>query len=172
MAPGKPVGLLKVPYPVVATSFEKDDTGRVTLIHAHYDKPADGSAPKKPKAFIQWVANSPTHNSPVKAEARLFNPLFKSNNPSAHPSGDFLNDINPNSEDIFPNAMVEVGFEEIRRRAPWPKEEERKAKETGVVAGPDGVRFQAMRIAYFAMDRDTTEDKVVLNRIVNLKEGA
>ena len=50
MAPGKPVGLLKVPYPVVATSFEKDQTGRVTVIHAHYDKPADGSAPKKPKA--------------------------------------------------------------------------------------------------------------------------
>lgn len=50
MAPGKPVGLLKVPYPVVATSFEKDQEGRVTVIHARYDKPADGSAPKKPKA--------------------------------------------------------------------------------------------------------------------------
>lgn len=167
MAPGKPVGLLKVPYPVVATSFEKDDTGRVTLIHAHYDKPADGSAPKKPKAFIQWVANSPAHNSPIKAEARLFNPLFKSNNPSAHPSGDFLNDINPDSEDIFPNAMIEVGFDDIRQRAPWPKEQ----SSTGTAAGPEGVRFQAMRTAYFAMDKDTT-DKVVLNRIVNLKEGA
>lgn len=51
MAPGKPVGLMKVPYPVIAESFEKDPaTGKVTLIHARYDKPADGSAPKKPKA--------------------------------------------------------------------------------------------------------------------------
>lgn len=164
MAPGKPVGLLKVPYPVVAKSFEKDDTGRVIRIHAHYDKPADGTAPKKPKAFIQWVAHSPAHNSPIRAEARLFNPLFKSSNPSAHPSGDFLNDINPNSEDVFPNAMVEVGFDDIRQRAPWPKDQN--------TTGPEGVRFQAMRTAYFAMDKDTTADKIVLNRIVGLKEGA
>lgn len=50
MAPGKPVGLLKAPYPVTAKSFEKDESGRVTVVHASYDKPADGSAPKKPKA--------------------------------------------------------------------------------------------------------------------------
>lgn len=53
MAPGKPVGLMKVPYPIIATSFDKDpETGRVTTVHAHYDKPADGSAPKKPKAYV------------------------------------------------------------------------------------------------------------------------
>ncbi|ODM16179.1 Glutamine--tRNA ligase [Aspergillus cristatus] len=172
MAPGKPVGLLKAPYPVTAKSFEKDESGRVTVVHASYDKPADGSAPKKPKAFIQWVANSPAHNSPVKAEARLLNPLFQSNNPSAHPSGNFLNDINPNSEDIYPNAMIEVGFHDIRQRAPWPAEDRKALEENGIQPGPEGVRFQAMRIAYFAMDRDTTDDKVVLNRIVNLKEGA
>lgn len=122
----------------------------------------------KNSSFIQWVGHSPAHNSPIKAEARLFNPLFKSNNPDDHESGNFLNDINPNSEDIFPNAMIEVGFEDIRRRAPWPAEDRKPGKE----AGPEGVRFQAMRIAYFAMDRDTTDDKIVLNRVVNLKEGA
>lgn len=51
MAPGKLVGLLKAPYPVVATSYEKDpETGLVNLIHARFEKPADGAAPKKPKA--------------------------------------------------------------------------------------------------------------------------
>ncbi len=51
LAPGKTVGLLKVPYPITATSFEKDpETGLVTCVHASYDKPDDGSAPKKPKA--------------------------------------------------------------------------------------------------------------------------
>lgn len=64
--------------------------------------------------------------------------------------------------------MIEIGFEEIRRRAPWPAEE----RKPDVTPGPEGVRFQAMRIAYFAIDRDTTADKLVLNRIVNLKEGA
>lgn len=179
MAPGKLVGLLKAPYPVVATSYEKDpETGLVNLIHARFEKPADGAAPKKPKAFIQWVADSSAHNSPVKAEVRVFHPLFKSANPSAHPSGNFINDINPHSEDIYPNALVEVGFHDIRRRAPWPAQGggehnpgEEKETEGSVVLGPESVRFQAMRIAYFAMDKDTTDEKVVLNRIVPLKEG-
>lgn len=53
MAPGKLVGLMKVPYPVVATSYEKDPaTGQVTLIHARYERPAEGAAPKKPKAYV------------------------------------------------------------------------------------------------------------------------
>lgn len=51
MAPGKSVGLMKVPYPVIPTSFEKDpETGLVTTVHVRFDKPADGSAPKRPKA--------------------------------------------------------------------------------------------------------------------------
>ena len=129
LAPSKTVGLMKAPFPITATSFDKDSaTGDVTLIHATYEKPADGSsgAPKKPKSFIHWVASSPTHRSPIKAEVRLINPLFKSDNPAAHPEG-FLNDINPDSEQIFPNALIETGFEEIRRRAPWPAEAGEKA---------------------------------------------
>lgn len=123
LAPGKTVGLMKAPFPITATSVEKDpSTGAITLIHATYEKPPDGSAPpKKPKSFIHWVASSPHHRSPIKAEVRLINPLFKSDNPAAHSEG-FLKDINPDSEQIFPNAMMETGFEEIGRRAPWPAE--------------------------------------------------
>lgn len=73
--------------------------------------------------------------------------------------------------------MVEVGFNDIRRRAPWPADGgERKPgdeqAEASVKLGPESVRFQAMRIAYFTMDSDTTDDKLVLNRIIPLKEGA
>ena len=123
LAPGKTVGLMKAPFPITATSVEKDpSTGAITLIHATYEKPPDGSASsKKPKSFIHWVASSPHHHSPIHAEVRLINPLFKSDNPAAHPEG-FLNDINPDSEQIFPKAMIETGFEEIRKRAPWPAE--------------------------------------------------
>ena len=53
MAPGKQVGLLKVPFPVTATSFEKDPSSdKVTVVHARYEKPADGGPPKKPKRYI------------------------------------------------------------------------------------------------------------------------
>ena len=50
----------------------------------------------------------------------------------------------PDSETIYPDALLEPGFEEVRRRAPWPAAEGEKEK-----AGPESVRFQGMRIAYF-----------------------
>jgi hypothetical protein len=34
------------------------------------------------------------------------------------------------------------------------------------------VRFQGLRVAYFCLDKDTTTDRVILNRIVSLKEDA
>lgn len=182
MAPGKPVGLLKVPFPVRAESFSKDkDTGLVTEIHAIYEKPEEGSAFKKPKAYIQWVGKSEKHGSPIKAEARLFNPLFRSENPDSAEGG-FLKDINENSEEIYPNAIIETGLTEIRRRAPWPEEAGEKdlkkgdlgeaPREDHKVPGFETVRFQALRVAYFCMDKESESGKIVLNRIVSLKEDA
>lgn len=109
---------------------------------------------------------------------RVISSLFKSANPSAHPEG-FLADVNPNSMDKYKNAMVDIGFDEIKRRAPWPAAEGEKseanageARADGHIINPETVRFQGMRVAYFAMDSDSTEDNIVLNRIVALKEEA
>ena len=170
LAPGKSVGLMKVPFPIKATSFEKDDRGLVTIVHATYERPVEGAAFKKAKTYIQWVAYSEAHNSPVKAEVRLFNPLFKSEDPDAAEGG-FINDLNPKSEEIYPNAVMEVGFHEIRERAPWPEEEGEK-KAAGNKAGLESVRFQGLRVAYFAIDKDTSDQHIVLNRIVSLKEDS
>ncbi|KAL1984925.1 hypothetical protein VTN96DRAFT_8584 [Rasamsonia emersonii] len=169
LAPGKTVGLLKVPFPITATSFEKDpQTGEVTCVHAKYEKPEDGSSTplKKAKTYIHWVGESAAHNSPIKAEVRAFNPLFKSDDPNAHPDG-FLADINPDSEQIYPNAYIETGFREVSKSAPWPKE---SGGESSTEISPYSIRFQGMRVAYFAVDQDSTPEKVVLNRIVTLKD--
>lgn len=170
LAPGKSVGLFKVPHPVRCTSFTKDPvTGLVTEIHAHYE--SDAATFVKPKTYIQWVADCPKENSPIRVEARLFNQLFKSDNPEDNPAG-FLADINPDSEEIFPGALIEVGFNEVRRRAPWP---EREGEKDAKVVGKESTRFQALRVGYFAMDTDSDDTpggKVVLNRIVTLKEDA
>ena len=171
LAPGKAVGLLKVPFPIKATRFEKDQTsGRVTAVYTTYEKPAEGSTFKKPKTYIQWVALSPTHNSPIKAEVRVFNSLFKSENPDAAEGG-FFHDVNPASEELYTNAVIETGLEEVRGRAPWPAAEGEK-EATATTAGFETVRFQGLRVAYFAMDKDSTNEKVILNRIVSLKEDA
>lgn len=139
LAPGKTVGLLQVPYPIKATSFTKDETtGKITEVRAVLDRET-----KKPKTYIQWVGGEGSGSRTV--EVRIHNSLFKSEDPGTAEGG-FLNDINPESEMIYPHAKIEVGFEEVRKRAPWPEAagEDKLGK-----GGPESVRFQAMRVAYF-----------------------
>ncbi|PTU19092.1 hypothetical protein P175DRAFT_0533513 [Aspergillus ochraceoroseus IBT 24754] len=154
LAPGKNVGLWKCPYPIKATTFTKDASGKVTEVRAVLDR--DGP---KPKTYIHWVPEGSR-----KVEVRIHEALFKSDDPTAVEGG-FLADINANSETIYKEALIEPGFEEVHRRAPWPEAAGEKSK-----SGPESVRFQGMRVAYFAMDSDSTEDHVVLNRIVSLKQ--
>lgn len=163
LAPGKTVGLYQLPYPIKATSFTKGEDGKVTEVRAVYDKET-----KKAKTYIQWV---PSGAGAKKVEVRMYNTLFKSEKPE-DAEGGFLNDINPNSEEVYPDALIEAdGFEEVRRRAPWPEDKDTSESKLGA-GGLESVRFQGMRIAYFAMDEDSVGDKVVLNRIVGLKEDA
>ncbi|KAI0184602.1 tRNA synthetases class I, catalytic domain-containing protein [Xylaria flabelliformis] len=158
LAPGKTVGFLHMPFPIKAVSFTTDKTsGVVQEIRAVFDRDT-----KKPKTFIHWVPEgSPT------AEVRIHTALFKSEQPSSAPGG-FLDDLASESERIWPNAMIEAGFHEVRRRAPWPEAEGEKAGDFG----PESVRFQAMRVAYFALDSESTDNAIILNRIVPLKEDS
>ncbi|KAL3960571.1 hypothetical protein ACCO45_005688 [Purpureocillium lilacinum] len=143
LAPGKTVGLLNAPFPVKATSFTKDEaTGKVTEIRGVFDKET-----KKAKTYIQWVGTEGSR----KVEARIHNALFKSEKPD-DAEGGFLNDLNPDSEVIYPDAMIEAGFDEVKRRAPWPE-----------AAGESELGKE---------DQRATDDKIVLNRIVSLKEDA
>ncbi|TRX95994.1 hypothetical protein FHL15_003136 [Xylaria flabelliformis] len=156
LSPGTSVGLLQVPYPIKAVSFVEDETtGQVTEITASLD-----TTGQKPKAYIHWVPQGSR-----SVTARVYKPLFKSPNPAAVEGG-FLADINPDSETIYSNALINSGFEEVRRQAPWPK---REIVENGQIA-PEDVRFQATRVSYFAMDKESTEDNIILNSIVALKE--
>lgn len=133
LAPGKSVGLLNFPCPIKATDFSTDpETKEVTEIQAVLDREI-----KKAKAYIHWVPEGSR-----SVEVRVHGNLFKSEDP-ASVEGGFLNDINPSSETVYPNAIIESGFDEIRSQAPWPKTEIEKLSD-----GPESVRFQAMRVAY------------------------
>jgi len=135
LAPGKSVGLLQLPFPIKATTFTKSEDGKVTEVRAVYDKEG-----KKPKTYIQWVPEGSR-----EIEVRMYNSLFKSEKPD-DAEGGFLKDINPDSETIYPHALIESGFEEVRRRAPWPEAENTSESELGS-GGPESVRFQAMRVS-------------------------
>lgn len=67
--------------------------------------------------------------------------------------------------------MIETGFQEIYDRAPWPAEGGEKLT-NGETTAPETVRFQGMRVAYFALDKDYSSEKLILNRVVSLKEDA
>jgi len=133
LAPGKTVGLLQVPYPIQAISFTKDTDRGVTEVRAVFNKDI-----KRPKTYIQWVPEGSR-----KVEIRIHDQLFKSDDPTSVEGG-FLNDLNPNSETIYREALIEPGFEEVRRKSPWPEAVGERGR-----CGPESVRFQAMRIAYF-----------------------
>ena len=133
LAPGKSVGLLQFPYPIKATGFTSDpETKEVVEVQAVLDKEI-----KKAKAYIHWVPDGSRN-----VEARVHSNLFKSDDPAAVEGG-WVNDLNPDSETIYANALIESGFDEIRRQAPWPKTEIEKLSD-----GPESVRFQATRVAY------------------------
>ena len=144
LAPGREVRLRSA-YFLTCTSVMKDDAGNVVELRATID-PATrgGDAPdgRRPKATLHWV--SAEHA--VDCEVRLYDRLFKSENPEE--SGSFLDDLNPHSCDVVPHAKLEPSIR-------------------GAAAG---ARYQFERLGYFCVDPDSTADKVVFNRTVTLKD--
>jgi glutaminyl-tRNA synthetase len=153
LAPGKPVGLLNVPFAITATTFVKGSDGAVVEIKA---VKVEGV---KPKAYIHWVASTG-----IKVVARQYNALFKSEEPNAldWKTGGFADDLNPESEINWPNAIIEPAFDVLRK----------DHAEKPSASSDDLVRFQAIRTGYFCIDPDEENGKVVLNQIVTLKEDA
>ncbi|KAF9351081.1 hypothetical protein BGX26_010814 [Mortierella sp. AD094] len=183
LAPGRSVGLLNVLCPITCTDVIKDPiTGRVAELKARYE---DGKGFPRPTTYIQWVAESPKHGSPVRVdEVRLFDNLFHHNNPlsiAEVPEG-YLSDINKDSMKVERNLFVEIGIWDLMDR--WAK-----ASTSGT--DYEAIRFQLTRIGYFCLDRDSelgefrnlasgsgssglkkplreTAKKIVLNRTVGL----
>ncbi|KAF2732911.1 glutaminyl-tRNA synthetase [Polyplosphaeria fusca] len=153
LAPNKAVGLYNAPFPVRATSFSKDESGKVTEIKA---VKAPG---EKPKAYIQWVDVA----TAIPVVARQYNSLFKTESPNTldWKTGGYADDLNPNSEIIFEHAVIERGLKDLLK--------DRSLNPSG--SSDDLVRFQALRTAYFCVDVvDSRDDRIVLNQIVTLRE--
>ena len=205
LAPGKSVGLYQVPHPITCTSVRTNEAGNVVELVCRYEQ---GPTPVVPKTYIHWVAEHAPSKSPVHVrEVRLFNSLFTCENPAAHDN--FVDFINPRSREILHGAMIEVGFYQVARMSletakreaeervkqavkqteeALGKDRAHEARDTNAIQsteshtyGKECIRFQAMRVGYFAVDSDSSmalfgdredesPDDLVLNRIVSLKE--
>lgn len=144
LAPGKEVRL-KGAYFVTCTDFVKDENGEITEIHCTYDpltRSGSGFDGRKVKGTLHWVCADDC----VTAEARLYDYMMLDN--PDDPNGDMI--MNPESIIVRSNCKIEPSIKTAAK----------------------GDRFQFMRNGYFCVDtKDTTDDKLVFNRIVPLKSS-
>ena len=140
---------LKGAYYVTATSCIKDENGNVTEIHCTYDpQTRGGDAPdgRKVKGTIHWVSAEHSKNATVHLYERLFNV----ENPSDESKvGSFEENLNPNSVETLTDCKIESGLKDLKQ----------------------GDTFQFLRLGYFCVDKDSTEDNIIFNRTVALKDS-
>ncbi len=103
LAPGREVRL-RYAYFITCREAVKDENGEIVELRCTYDPetrggntPPDG---RKVKATLHWVAAQDA----VPAEVHLINPLFRSPSPDASA---FSADLNPQSLEVLPDALVE-----------------------------------------------------------------
>ncbi len=139
---------LKSAYIVRCTGCKKDANGNVVEVYAEYDPESRSGMPgsnRKVKGTIHWVNVADA----IDAEVRLYDRLFNVENLQEDKERDFHEMLNPNSLTVISDAKVE----------PWLK----NAKPLQ--------HFQFQRIGYFNVDPDTTDNHLVFNRTVALKDS-
>ena len=144
--PGNEVRL-KGAYFITCQSYEQDENGQITCLHCTYDPASKGgNSPdgRKVRGTIHWVCAEDA--KPI--EVRLYDRLFNVENPSDD-SKELKEYLNPNSLEILDGALLEGGIKDLKV----------------------GDTFQFMRKGYYTVDKNSTEDKVIFNRTVDLNSS-
>ncbi|MCD7957558.1 MAG: glutamine--tRNA ligase/YqeY domain fusion protein [Lachnospiraceae bacterium] len=144
--PGNEVRLMGA-YFVKCVGLEKDDSGKVTVIHCTYDpetKCGSGFTARKVKGTIHWVAAA----TAIRATVRLYENIIDESKGVYNEDGSL--NLNPNSLTVLENCLLEPAFADAK-----PYES-----------------FQFVRQGYFCVDaKDSKKDALVFNRIVALKSS-
>ena len=144
--PGNEVRLMGA-YFVKCVGYEKDDDGRVTVVHCTYDPASKGgNSPdgRKVKGTIHWVSTADA----VKAEVRLYENIIDEEKGVYNDDGSL--NLNPNSLTVMKESYIEPSVKGV------------KAYDS----------FQFVRQGFFCVDsKDSGADKLVFNRIVSLKSS-
>jgi glutaminyl-tRNA synthetase len=140
---------LKNAYIIQGESVFKDADGNITEIHCTYDPDSrSGSgteaSQRRVKGTLHWV--SIQHAIP--AEIRVYDRLFLVESPDTDKEKDFMEFINPDSLQIT-TAYLEPSLKDSK---------------------PEEV-FQFQRIGYFAVDKESAQDKLVFNKTVGLRDS-
>ena len=148
LSPGNEVRL-RYSYLIKCDEVIKDEEGNVIELRCSYDPMSgEGSSSdgRRVKGVIHWV--SAEHA--VEAEVRLYNPLFKTEDPYDTSEGQTSWQDNLNPESL----VVTKGY-----------------LEPALKDAPIGTTYQFERVGYFCPDTDSTADHLVFNRTVTLKDS-
>lgn len=146
LSPGNKVRL-KSAYIIQCDEVIKDAEGNVTELRCSYipgTKSGGENANMKVQATIHWV--SVKHA--ITAEVRLYDRLFKVEDP-ANEEGDFKDYINADSLKVLPAVYAEPALKTAKFED----------------------RYQFLRKGYFALDKDSSEEKMVFNMTVGLRDN-
>ncbi len=145
LAPGREVRF-RYSYLVTCKDVIKKDGEVVELICTIDPSTKGGYAPdgRRVKSTIHWVSASHA----IDAEVYLYDRLFTVADPAGQKDKDFKEFLNPNSLEILKSCKVEP---EIKNLKPYS-------------------RFQFERNGYFCIDPDSTKDKIIINRTVELRD--
>ena len=138
---------LKHGYIIKCDEVIKDEAGNVVELHCTYDpesKTGGATANRKVKGTIHWVSAEDA----IEAEVRLYDYLIETDENGEVPA-DFLAAVNKQSLEVVEHALIEPS-----------------ASFTAV-----GTHYQFLRTGYFVVDKDTTPEKLVFNRVVGLKDS-
>lgn len=148
LAPGREARLRYAYFITCKDVLKNPDTGEVLELRCTYD-PATrgGDAPdgRKVKSTLHWV--SAAHSIP--AEIRLYDHLFLKPDPDDVEEGkDYRSNLNPNSLEVLSECRLEPSLKDAK----------------------PGDLFQFERMGYFCLDPDSTEERLVFNRTVTLRD--
>ena len=148
LAPGREVRL-RYGYIIKCADVVRDDkTGEIVEIRCTYDpetKSGSDQSQRRVKATVHWV--SAAHS--ISAKVRLYEHLLATEQPEGVPLGaDFTASINKNSLETLTSCYVEPSLK----------------------AAQPGSRYQFERLGYFCVDPDSTDEQVVFNRTVSLRD--
>ena len=138
---------LKFAYYITCTEVIKNEKGEISEIHCTYDPNTKGGMSddgRKVRGTLHWVSASEC----IEADIRLYDRLFISENPEA--SGDFIDDLNPDSLKLIKNAKLEASLGNV---------------------DPKSI-YQFERTGYFVLDsKDSSENNLIFNRAVSLRDS-
>ena len=138
---------LKHGYIIKCEEVIKDAEGKVVELHCTYDpdsKTGGATANRKVKGTIHWVSAADA----LEAEVRLYDYLIETDEKGEVPA-DFLNAVNKNSLEVLQHVMVEPS----------------------AALTAEGTHYQFLRQGYYVVDKDSSPDHLVFNRVVGLKDS-